>query len=184
MRACHVLIVAVIAVLTCSTVERSSGVDLAAAVASTTKKAVASGLVVAGGSGRGVTVTADDLAKLPAVQVGVSFETGHGRRQASFNGPLLWTVLDHAGAIDATKPREQVRQVVLVTGRDGYMAALSLGEIAPEFESKQVILAEQMDGQPLGPEHLRLVVPGDRRGGRSVRDVVRITVTAPQDEQR
>jgi DMSO/TMAO reductase YedYZ molybdopterin-dependent catalytic subunit len=39
-----------------------------------------------------------------------------------------------------------------------------------------VILAEQMNGKPLGPDHFRLVVPGDQRGGRSVRDVVSITI--------
>ncbi|MBV9825125.1 MAG: hypothetical protein JO001_05565 [Alphaproteobacteria bacterium] len=37
-------------------------------------------------------------------------------------------------------------------------------------------MAQQMDGKPLGPDHLRAVVPADKRGGRSVRDVVKIEV--------
>jgi hypothetical protein len=41
--------------------------------------------------------------------------------------------------------REQVSQSVVILGRDGYRAVLALGEIAPEFEGKQVILAERMD---------------------------------------
>ena len=62
--------------------------------------------------------------------------------------------------------------------RDGYHAVLAVGEIAPEFEAKQVILSERMDGKPLDADHLRVVVPLDKRGSRSVRDVVRIEVTA------
>lgn len=130
-------------------------------------------------SGASVAMTAAELASLPAVQVTVSFQTEHGPRHYSFDGPLLWTVLDHAHAIDPAKPRQAVRQTVLVTGSDGYTAALALGEIAPQFEGKQVILAEKMDGHDLGPDHLRIVVPGDRFGGRSVRDVVRIAVMQP-----
>jgi hypothetical protein len=34
-----------------------------------------------------------------------------------------------------------------------------------------------MDGKPLGDGHFRLVVPGDKRGARSVRNVARISVS-------
>jgi hypothetical protein len=134
------------------------------------------GLVVAKGAGAKVTITEDELAHLPTIKV--SYATDHGARQASFEGPLLWTILDHAGFVDA-KSHGQVRQSVLVTGSDGYAALLALGEISPEFEAKQVILAEREDDKPLGPEHLRVIVPGDKRGGRSVHDVVSIEVTGP-----
>jgi hypothetical protein len=73
---------------------------------------------------------------------------------------------------------EQVSRTVVIIRTDGYRGALALGEIAQEFEGKQVILAERMDGQPLGASHLRIVVPLDKRGGRSVRDVARIDATA------
>ena len=124
-------------------------------------------------------MTADAIAALPAVTVAVSFETEHGPRHISFEGPLLWTVLDHAGALDPAKGREQAHQFITITGHDGYTAVLALGEISPFFESKQVILAERMDGQALGPDHLRVVVPGDAHGGRSVRDVARLVVGSP-----
>ena len=84
-------------------------------------------------------------------------------------------------------PRSRVRRcasTVWVTGSDGYSAALALGEIAPAFEAKRVIVADQTDSRPLGPGHFRLVVPGDRYGGRSVRDVVRIAVIAPGPQHR
>jgi hypothetical protein len=42
-----------------------------------------------------------------------------------------------------------------------------------------VILAERMDDQPLDAEQLRIIVPLDKRGGRSVREVARIEVSTP-----
>lgn len=150
-----------------------------------TVAAAPAGIVVAREAGPEHVVTADELGALATVQVTVAVEPGHGPPQRSYEGPLLWAVLDHTGAIDAAKVREQVRPTVLITGRDGYRAILALGEITPEFEGKQVIIAERMDGQALGPDHLRIVVPGDKRGGRGVRDVVRIVVAAaPRAEPR
>jgi hypothetical protein len=136
------------------------------------------GISVGGPAGATV-VSAEALAQLPAITLPVSFGTDHGPLHATFQGPLLWSVLVQEKAVDPAHPTDAVRQTVTVTGSDGYTAILALGEISPEFENKQVILAEQMDGKPLGPDHLRMVVPDDRRGGRSVRDVVRIAVSAP-----
>jgi hypothetical protein len=141
--------------------------------------AAADGILVCGGSGSPHRVLTDDLRALPTTALTVSFETEHGQERASYRGVLLWTLLDHVGAVDAAKPRAHVRQTVSATGRDGYTATLALAEIDPAFEGKQVIVAYDRDGTPLGDDHLRLVVPGDRHGGRSVRDVMRIDVASP-----
>lgn len=53
------------------------------------------------------------------------------------------------------------------------MIAVAIGEIEPNLEGKQILVAYSRDGQPTEP---RLVVPGDKHGARSVRDVVRVTV--------
>ena len=111
--------------------------------------------------------------KLPAVEEKVSFQTGHGPEQAIYTGALLWSVLDHAEMLGGDR-RARLRRTIAVTGRDGYSAVLALAEIDPEFEGKQVLLAYRRDGKPIEGNALRLVVPGDRHGGRSVRDVVRI----------
>jgi hypothetical protein len=137
------------------------------------------GITLATPAGAPVTLTETMLGQLPATHLDIAFETEHGPSHAAFDGPLLWDVLVRAGAIDAARPREQPARAVLVTGSDGYSAVLALGELSPEFESKKILLAERMNGEPLGPDHLRIVVPGDRRGGRSVRDVARITIIAP-----
>ena len=156
-----------------------AGQALAAAPRPAPQQATSAGITVTGITGHAVVLSPEALATLATVQLTVSFQTEHGPRHGTFAGPPLWTVLDHLGAIGVNNPRSLAHEVVLVTGSDGYAAALALGEIAPVFEGKQVILAEQEDGHPLGAGHLRIVVPGDRFGGRYVRDVVRITVTAP-----
>ena len=136
--------------------------------------AAAADEVIVQGAGAAVALTDADMAQLPSVQVSAAFATEHGPRSARFEGPLLWDVLARAHAIDPAKPRDLVRESILLTGRDGYTAVLAMGEIAPAFEGKAVILAERMDGQAL--DHPRIVVPGDQRGGRSVHDLARLAV--------
>ena len=136
-------------------------------------------IIVAGPSHSAMSLSIEELARLPTVRVNVAFLAEHGTHSASFEGPLLWTVLQKVGAVDPAMYREQVSESVVILGRDGYRAVLALGEIAPEFEGKQVILAERMDDQPLDAEQLRIIVPLDKRGGRSVREVARIEVSAP-----
>jgi hypothetical protein len=111
--------------------------------------------------------------QLPGIDEKVSFLTGHGPEEAAYTGALLWSVLEHAAMLGGDR-RARRRHTIVVTGRDGYAAALALAEIDPEFEGKQVLLAYRRNGQPIERNALRLVVPGDRHGGRSVRDVVRI----------
>ena len=136
-------------------------------------------ITVVAPSGAPVNLSLEELTQLPTTRVQTNFLTENGPHPASFEGPLLWTVLQGAGVIDPARHREQVSQSIMIVGRDGYHALLAVGEIAPEFEAKQVILAERMDDEPLDPSHFRVVVPQDKRGGRSVRDVTRIVVTAP-----
>jgi hypothetical protein len=137
-------------------------------------------VTVVGIAGTPVTLSQATLASLPSAKLHVSFGTDHGPTSATFQGPLLWTVLVHEGVVSAAHPRDATRQVLLVTGRDGYTAVLALGEIAPQFEGKQTILADSMNGRPLGLGHWRIVIPGEQRGGRDVRDVARLQLLAPQ----
>ena len=163
--------------LSCLAGAPSHAADPAPAGTAAPALAVSGGIVVSG-PGREVMLAGAALAALPSVQVAVPAGAAPGARSHSFEGPLLWTVLAQAGAVDPAKHQEDVRGTVMLTGQDGYTAILALGELSPEFENKQVILALRADGQPLEPGHLRVVVPGDKRGGRGVHDLVRIGVTA------
>ena len=115
----------------------------------------------------------DDLKALPQNTIDVTFTTGHGLQTGHFTGALLWDVIQKAGIVDeaGAKAKHHLQHTLLVTGRDGYAVAVSLGEIDPEFEGKTVLLTDDN-----AAEGVRLVVPGDKAGGRSVRDVVRIEI--------
>ena len=111
--------------------------------------------------------------QLPATESTIAFQTSHGPEKATYTGATLWSVLQKSASLN-TDPRQRLHQVIIVTGSDGYTAALALAEIDPEFEGKPVLLAYKRDGKPL--DQLRLVVPGDKFGGRSVQNVVRIEI--------
>ncbi len=121
-----------------------------------------------------IALTEESLSRLPTLEQDVSFQTSNGIRSARYKGVLLWDVLKANGVLDEADRHGELRQVFSVIGADGYRIDFSVGEIAPDFGNKAVMLAREADGKPLAPP--RLVVPGDRLGARSVRDVVRIEV--------
>jgi hypothetical protein len=121
-------------------------------------------------------ISLERIAELPRLTQRLGFVTGGGEQQNEWSGPLLWDVLVDSGAVDPAKPADQVHLAVRVTGADGYVAVIGLAEIAPQFAGRQVQIADHVNGGPLPGQALRLIVPGDRRGGRSVRDVVRIDI--------
>ena len=65
-------------------------------------------IIVAGPSHSPISLSIEELAHLPTVRVNVAFLTEHGTHSASFEGPLLWTVLQKAGVVDPAMHREQV----------------------------------------------------------------------------
>lgn len=117
-------------------------------------------------------ISLERIAVLPAVTEDAAIEHGEG----TWTGPLLWNVLTDAGVVDPNKPAEQVQLAVKVTGADGWTAVFGLAELGPEFAGKPIQLADRVDGAPIPGQGLRLIVPGEHRGGRSVRDVVRIDI--------
>ena len=121
-------------------------------------------------------ISSERMAALKPITQNIAFMTDHGEQQTEWTGPLLWDVLVASGAIESIKPGEQVRLTVRVTGADGYSAVIALAEIAPQFAGRPIQLADHMDDALLPDHALRLIVPGDRRGGRSVRDVIRIDI--------
>jgi molybdate transport system substrate-binding protein len=112
------------------------------------------------------------IAALHAVTQRAAIE--HAERE--WTGPLLWDVLVDAGVVDPQKPAEQVHLDVKVTGADGWVAVFGLAELGPQFVNRPIQLADRMNGEALPDQGLRLIAPGEQRGGRSVRDVVRIDV--------
>ena len=87
------------------------------------------------------------------------------RDDREWTGPLLWGVLAEAAHLG-----------VRVVGADGWTAVFGLAELSPKFAAKPIQLAYLVNGAPIANHGLRLIVPGEHRGGRSVRDVVRIEI--------
>lgn len=113
------------------------------------------------------------LSSLPVAERDVTFETSKGPATHHYRGLLLWDVLRANKALDGLKPAEQLKKTFLVSAKDGYQIAFSIGEIHPDFGNLPLILVTAVDGKPL-EGGWRLVAPGDRRGARAVYEVTKI----------
>ncbi|MBV9859648.1 MAG: hypothetical protein JO038_06065 [Alphaproteobacteria bacterium] len=118
--------------------------------------------------------TIDELRKMPAEHADVSYQTERGSVTASFTGVLLWSLIGAAGGIDDAAKDAEVRHAIRVTASDGYVVVTSTGEIAPDFGGKAALVAYERDGKPL--DNFRIVMPGDKHGGRDARNVVSIAI--------
>ncbi len=119
-------------------------------------------------------VTRQEIMKLPPVEVTLNQQTDKGPAAGTYRGALLWTLVQQAEPVDGPEKNAYIRHTIMVSGADGYTAALSEGEIDPKLEGKQVIVAYMKDGAPF--DGLRLVVPGDAHASRGVHDIAIIEV--------
>jgi len=102
--------------------------------------------------------------------------TAHGETHV-YEGPTLASVLERLDAPLGQRLRgEALKTFVVVRAADGYVVVFSLAEIDPAMSPTAVILANETDGAPLSAEEgpLRLIVEGDARPARSVRQVTAI----------
>jgi DMSO/TMAO reductase YedYZ molybdopterin-dependent catalytic subunit len=116
-----------------------------------------------------LTLTADDLAKMPRETVSVDDQDG---TKVQYEGVLLREVLKRAGAPLGSQLRgKALASYVLAKAHDGYQVVFALGELDAAFANEQILVADKRDGKPLfgyqGP--FRLVCPNDKAGARSVR---------------
>jgi len=135
--------------------------------------AAAQDLKLIGLDGQIVILTPDQVAAMPHVTLTVTVEG----KTATYRGVPLTRLLVRVGAPTGKDLRgPALRDVVLVSARDGYGVALALAETDPLIRGDQIILADAADGAPL-PDTLgpyRLVIQGDQRGARLARMVTQI----------
>ena len=115
------------------------------------------------------------LAKLPQVKAEGS---AHGRK-LSCEGVALVELLRASGAMPAEPLRgAQLSRIAQVRARDGYRAAFSLAELDPSLGNRPVVLTRRCNGADLPPGDgpWRLIVPGESRPARWVRQVESIRV--------
>ena len=99
----------------------------------------------------------------------------------TYTGIRLWDLLSDAGGATVTSAKNDIlSKYVVATGSDGYKAVFSLGEIDPNFGAQPVMVAYADIVGQLGAQGsdglARMVVPGDRAGGRYVSDLVKLDV--------
>ncbi len=120
-----------------------------------------------------------DLQGLPNRTVTVTYTSAGKASTHTYRGVLLFDLLKAAAPqLNADSKNDALRWAVLATGADGYAALFSWGELDPDFGNRPVLLAYEEDGQPLPARDgaVRLVVPGDGKGGRYVSNLVGLQV--------
>src|ERR1700733_5988937 len=132
-------------------------------------------LQVTGDVKQALTLTADDLAKLPRATV----RTTNNGMETVYEGVWLHEVLKKAGVPQGSELRGKALASYVVAGaQDGYQVVFSLGELDPAFIDNEILLADTANGKPLfgSQGRFRLVVPKDNPGARSVRMLTKLEV--------
>jgi hypothetical protein len=116
-----------------------------------------------------LTLSADDLMKMPRETVTVAEQDGS---KVEYEGVPLRDILIKAGAPLGNQLRgKALATYVLAKAHDGYQVLFALGELDASFGNEKIVVADKRDGKPLfgyqGP--FRLVCPNDKAGARSVR---------------
>lgn len=127
-------------------------------------------LAVQGDIASPLSLTADDLAKMPRETATIPAPDGS---KIVYEGVTLLEVLKKAGAPFGKQLRGKVLSTyVLAKARDGYQVIFTLGELDPDFGNETILVADKRDGKPLSADKqgpFRLVCPNDHEGARSVR---------------
>jgi DMSO/TMAO reductase YedYZ molybdopterin-dependent catalytic subunit len=122
-----------------------------------------------------LTLTADDLAKMPRSTA----RTTNNGMETIYEGVRLNEVLKKAGVPQGSELRgKALTTYVLAEAQDGYQVVFSLGELDPSFIDNEILLADTANGKPLfgAQGRFRLVVPKDKPGARSVRMLTKLEV--------
>jgi len=126
-------------------------------------------------------LTIADLKKMPRKTLSVV--NPHDKKTETYEGVLLEELLRRAGVAQGEKLRgNAMATYVVAEGSDNYRVIFSLAELDSGIIDSEVIVADTMDGAPIGAGigPLRLVAPHEKRPARWVRMLTSITVVHPQ----
>ena len=132
-------------------------------------------LQISGAVKQPLSLTADDLAKMPRATV----RTTSNGMETVYEGVWLHEILKKAGVPQGSELRgKALASYVLAEAQDGYQVLFSAAELDPAFIDNQILLADTANGKALlgAQGRFRLVVPKDKPGARSVRMLTRIEV--------
>ncbi|MGA2409204.1 MAG: molybdopterin-dependent oxidoreductase [Candidatus Binataceae bacterium] len=119
----------------------------------------------------------------PSTTVQDYFVAGSSTSQGEYSGVLLWDLLNLVGIqVNPAVKNDLDRKYIVVTGTDCYQAVFAMGEVDPTLggsDQVTVAYAQWVSGQEtnLGNNGFaRLIIPGDKKGARSVSNVAHIQV--------
>jgi hypothetical protein len=77
---------------------------------------------------------------------------------------------------------KRLSSYLLVEAADGYRVVIALPELDPGFTDRVILLADNADGHPLDSKEgpFRIVIPGEKRMARWVRQVIALKVVQVQ----
>jgi DMSO/TMAO reductase YedYZ molybdopterin-dependent catalytic subunit len=126
-------------------------------------------------------LSVNDLRKLPRTTVKVL--NPHDHKEEIYEGVAVQELLGRAGVPQKEKLRgPAMARYVLAEASGGYRVVYALAELDSDFQDSDVIIADTMNGAPLGEKQgpFKMVAPHDKRPARSIRMLKSITVlTAP-----
>jgi DMSO/TMAO reductase YedYZ molybdopterin-dependent catalytic subunit len=154
----------------------------AASAPAASANATAAALTVGGDVTKPLSLSIDDVKKMPRNTVHVKNE--HADKDEVYEGVLLSAILRQAGAPQGGQIRgKAMATTVLAEGADGYQVVFSIEELDADFQEADVLVADTLDGAPLGDKlgPLRLIAPRDKRPARWVRMLRSIRVVKPSN---
>lgn len=133
-------------------------------------------LTISGEVTKPLTLQPTDLKALPHTEITAADRDGKERRYA---GVALITLLNQAGAsTGAVLKGKNLTKYVVVKAADGYEVVFALAELDPDFSTRTILLADSVNGTLLtdGVGPYRVVVPGEKKPARWIRQVTAIEV--------
>lgn len=130
-------------------------------------------------SGKQTVITKAEMESLPHIKVSV----GTADAPVTYEGVALEPLLEKAGVTFGQSLRgKRLASCLLVEAADGYRVVIALPEIDPAFSDKQVVLADARGGKPLDQKEgpYRIVIPGEKRMARWVRQVTTLKIVDVQ----
>jgi DMSO/TMAO reductase YedYZ molybdopterin-dependent catalytic subunit len=124
-------------------------------------------------------LTIADLKKMPRKTQTVA--NPHDKKTEKYEGVALEEILRKAGVPQGAALRSPaVTMYVLAEAANGYRVVFSLAELDSGIVESEVIVADTMDGAPLGDKlgPFRLIAPHEKRPGRWVRMLKSLTVVS------
>ncbi len=134
-------------------------------------------LKIGGAVSTPLVLTLADLRNMPRKKLTVV--NPHDKKTEAYEGVLLEELLRRAGLPQGENLRgPAMASYVLAEAADGYRVVFSLAELDSGILDSEVIVADTMDGAPLGAQQgpFRLVAPHEKRPARWVRMLKTITV--------